>query len=153
MDNHLDIIRCTKTEIENWLALRWALWPHTSAHEHAQDIAAILQQPVQSAAFLAQAPDNRGVAFAEATLRHDYVNGCESSPVLFLEGIYVIPCYRRRGIARALCRAVEQWGLQQGCSEFASDTALLNLTGQDMHRALGFVETERVIFFRKILTM
>lgn len=89
--------------------------------------------------------------FAEASLRHDYVNGCETSPVAFLEGIYVAPEYRRRGIARALCDAVEEWALGHGCTEFASDAPIDNEESHQMHAALGFEEMERVVCFRKTL--
>ncbi len=84
-------------------------------------------------------------------MRRDYVNGCETSPVLFLEGIYVSPEYRQRGIARLLCEAIANWGREKGCTEFASDVLLENRDSQSFHTALGFDETERVIFYRKLL--
>nr|WP_241823604.1 GNAT family N-acetyltransferase [Sphingomonas sp. Sph1(2015)] len=48
----------------------------------------------------------------------------------------------------ALVAAVADWGRAQGCSEFASDAELENVDSHAMHRALGFVETERVVYFR-----
>src|SRR5581483_8371774 len=89
--------------------------------------------------------------FAEATVRSDYVNGCASSPVVFLEGIYVEPWARRRGAARLLADAVGNWGRKNGCREFASDALIENAESHAMHRALGFEETERVVYFRKDL--
>jgi aminoglycoside 6'-N-acetyltransferase I len=89
--------------------------------------------------------------FAEATLRTDYVNGCETSPVAFLEGIYVESWARRQGVARELVAEVERWALGLGCREFASDALLENEASHRMHRGLGFVETERVVYFRKDL--
>lgn len=84
-------------------------------------------------------------------MRHDYVNGCNSSPVLFLEGIYVRPVDRRKGIARLLCNAVADWGRSLGCVEFGSDALLENSASHALHTALGFEETQRVVFFRKPL--
>ena len=81
---------------------------------------------------------------ADAALRHDYVNGCESSPVVYLEGIYVQPTSRRRGLAQALIARVAQWGSELGCRELASDAAIDNLASQQLHQRLGFAETERV---------
>ena len=43
------------------------------------------------------------------------------------------------------------WAQAQGCDELASDALLDNETSQAMHRALGFEETERVVFFRKLI--
>jgi aminoglycoside 6'-N-acetyltransferase I len=79
------------------------------------------------------------------------VNGCITSPVAFLEGIYVRPEHRNRGVARLLVQAVENWATELGCSEFASDTELHNFSSQRMHVALGFDETERVVYYRKRL--
>ncbi len=91
------------------------------------------------------------IGFAEAAIRQDYVNGCDSSPVLFLEGLFVDPGHRRRGVAGALVAAVADWGRAQGCSEFASDAEIDNLDSHAMHLALGFAETERVVYFRREL--
>jgi len=101
--------------------------------------------------FLARDEQDHASGFAEATLRHDYVNGCTSSPVGFLEGLYVRDESRRQGVARALCQAVEAWALKRGASELASDTWLDSLASERMHEALEFSETERVVYFRKSL--
>lgn len=84
-------------------------------------------------------------------MRHDYVNGTSSSAVAFLEGIYVHPSWRRHGVARALVAAVMNWGRSQGCGELASDALLENTSSHLMHEALGFEETERVVYFRMSL--
>ncbi len=112
----------------------------------------MLQSSSTGIAFLAHLQDRQAIGFTEATLRRDYVNGCETSPVAFLEGIYVSPEFRRGGVARSLIEAVEQWARQQGCTEFASDTDFTNRESQALHLSLGFAETERVIFFRKLLS-
>lgn len=138
-------------DIGAWCSLRRMLWQHVSNDEHLLETQRLLSDQHRYATFIAISHDNSPVGFAEATVRHDYVNGCKTSPVLFLEGIYVIPVARRLGIARALCTAVGQWGSAHACAEFASDTRGDNLDGQALHRALGFEETERVVFFRKRL--
>jgi aminoglycoside 6'-N-acetyltransferase I len=132
------------------MRLRDTLWPQPEV-EHSREIAEILAEPDRYAAFLCGMPNGDYVGFAEAAIRSDYVNGCETSPVAFLEGIFVEPAQRRNGIARALCAAVEQWTRSRGCREFASDADLSNLVSHRMQGALGFAETERVVFFRKLL--
>jgi aminoglycoside 6'-N-acetyltransferase I len=87
----------------------------------------------------------------EAAKRIDYVNGATSSPVAFLEGLYVEPKWRRRGVARALVESVVAWALQQNLSELASDSLIDNAPAHAAHRALGFEETERVVYFRRPL--
>nr|WP_312970817.1 aminoglycoside 6'-N-acetyltransferase [Brucella intermedia] len=135
---------------EAWAQLRHALWPDTSLEQHLQEIYETLNQD-NAVTFIAESAGYQIAGFAEAALRRDYVNGCETSPVLFLEGIYVSPEYRQRGIARLLCEAIANWGREKGCTEFASDVLLENRDSQSFHTALGFDETERVIFYRKLL--
>jgi aminoglycoside 6'-N-acetyltransferase I len=134
-----------------WLALRARLWPLTPEREHRGEIAQQLADPARFVAMLALDDAGRAVGLAEAALRADYVNGCETSPVAFLEGIYCEPGARRRGIARDLCAAVERWAVARGCRELASDARVENTASHDFHRAIGFAPTERVVFFRKEL--
>jgi len=145
------IERCRAVEQPGWLALRQALWADCSGAEHLRDMAAIQANPEIGVAFVAYGAAGEALGFAEVALRRDYVNGTESSPVGFLEGIYVIPEARRQGIARALVAAAERWVAAAGCREFASDAALDNHHSHALHYALGFEETERVVYFRKRL--
>jgi aminoglycoside 6'-N-acetyltransferase I len=142
----------THKHLAQWLPLRHALWPDTSRAEHAAEAAALLRS--KDRVTLLALVDGEPAGFAEASLRRDHVNGCDSpigTPVAFLEGLYVVPAQRRRGIARALCHAVADWGRAKGCIELASDTGVDNLDSQATHQALGFAETERVVYFRRAL--
>ncbi|MBB4006338.1 aminoglycoside 6'-N-acetyltransferase [Allorhizobium taibaishanense] len=142
----------TLDDIGPWAELRAALWPHHSLADHRAELRRVfLSDSGKAVAFLARNAVKEVVGFAEASLRHDYVNGCSSSPVLFLEGIYVRPEDRRKGIARLLCNAVAGWGKSLGCVEFGSDAPLENSASHALHMALGFEETQRVVFFKKPL--
>jgi aminoglycoside 6'-N-acetyltransferase I len=134
-----------------WAGLRHELWPATLAADHVREAGYLLRSPDY---FVLLAIKSGVVGFAEAAVRRCYVNGCESlpgEPVAFLEGIYVKPAYRRRGIARALCERVAAWARTLGATELASDALLDNTDSHAMHRALGFAETQRVVFFRRTL--
>ncbi len=76
---------------------------------------------------------------------------CESSPVASLEGWYVDPDVRRHGVGAALVRAAEVWARTKGLKELASDTELANTDSQLAHAAVGFVEVERLVAYRKVL--
>jgi aminoglycoside 6'-N-acetyltransferase I len=132
-----------------WLALRNALWPH-AANESPEEMASILND-ASLAAFIARDDGGGPVGFAEAAIRRDYVNGCDTSPVGFLEGIYVVEHARRQGVARQLVAAVAEWTREHGCSELASDAEIDNDASHEMHTALGFTETQRVVYFRRQL--
>jgi aminoglycoside 6'-N-acetyltransferase I len=143
---------CASVEQPGWLPLREALWPHGSKTEHLAEMAAFLAQPERFAQFVAYTTAHEPVGFVEASLRTDYVNGTNSSPVAFLEGLYVVPGHRRKGIARSLVAAVSEWAVTRGCRELASDAELGNELSHVFHTSLDFVETERVVFFRKTLS-
>ena len=142
------IAPCRSVDTPGWLELRAALYADCTTHR--DEMAAQLADPRRYAQFIGyQAGVPAGLA--EAAIRSDYVNGTASSPVAFLEGLYVAPAFRRQGVAKALVAEVVAWAKARGCSELASDALLLNTASHALHRALGFEETERVVFFRKRL--
>lgn len=133
-----------------WAALRAELWAGDSIEEHRAELESVLAAPHRDrVAFLAIGDEGEVAGFAEAAIRRDYVNGCDTSPVAFLEGMYVRPDHRHAGVARMLCRAVEEWGGVAGCTELGSDADIENGEGHAFHDAIGFQETERVVFYRK----
>lgn len=91
------------------------------------------------------------VGFAQCNLRNDYVEGTESSPVGYLEGVFVKIKHRKKGIAKKLLTQCEYWAKIQGCSEFASDCELNNTDSLKFHLQLGFEEANRIICFKKKL--
>ena len=93
--------------------------------------------------------DGIPIGFSQCQLRRDYVEGTESSPVGYLEGIFVSDDYRTRGYASELLSECEKWAKEKGCTEFASDCELDNIDSFRFHMALGFEEANRIICFRK----
>lgn len=143
----LDTFPLLSTDDPDWLHMRVALWPEGSAREHVQEMAAFLTEPGRFAQFIARDSEGAALGFIEASVRSDYVNGTSTSPVAYLEGLYVRPKARRQGVARALVQAVVHWARARGCQELASDALLHNRTSQAVHKRLGFAETERVVYF------
>ena len=137
----------TLTSAVSGLAAR--LWDSHTARELEDEFAELLQNP-SCAVFLAAA-EGKWVGFAQCQLRRDYVEGTATSPVGYLEGIYICPEYRGVGLARTLLRHCEAWAKAQGCSEFASDCELTNETSRTFHLAAGFTEANRIICFTKKL--
>ena len=90
------------------------------------------------------------MGFAEVGTR-SLADGCETSPVAYLEGWYVDADMRRQGVGTALIRAAEAWAREKGLNEFASDAELENIESQQAHVALGFHEVERVVLYLKTL--
>lgn len=81
----------------------------------------------------------------------EYAEGADSSPVGYLEGLYVAAEYRRHGIGAALVRAGEEWAASQGCTEIASDARIENAISIELHKRMGYQEVERQVCFLKRL--
>ena len=125
------------------------LWPDNTVEEMQAEFAEIIAKP-DASFFLAYADEN-AVGFAQCQLRHDYVEGTDSSPVGYLEGIYVADGYRKQGVARELLSACESWAKSIGCTKFASDCELSNVQSLQFHLNMGFEEANRIICFTKKL--
>lgn len=132
-----------------WLSMRQKLWPGSLA-DHDVDTRRYFDQPDGRMRTFVAEEGGRLVGFLELDQRK-YAPGCESSPVPFIEGWYVDPNVRRRGIGRALVRAAEQWASAAGFKEIASDVEIENGDSIAAHGALGFTEIERVVCFRRAL--
>jgi aminoglycoside 6'-N-acetyltransferase I len=131
-----------------WAEMRAALWPEPSGEEHAHDIDDVLRSD-RAWGFIAEA-GGTWAGFAELAIR-DYANGCISRPVPFLEGIFVRQEFRRRAVGARLIAFVEAFAAARGFTEIGSDTEITNSGSRAAHRHWGFVETERVVYFRKVL--
>ena len=125
------------------------LWDDHSQSELEQEYEHLITDP-DAACFLEYVGDNP-VGFAQCQLRHDYVEGTHSSPVGYLEGIFVVEEYRHKGYARELVAACEKWAMNKKCSEFASDCEIDNETSLSFHIATGFKEAGKIICFNKLL--
>lgn len=95
--------------------------------------------------------DKKVIGFSNVSLRHYYVEGTETSPVAYLEGIFVDEKYRKRGYGKELLLACENWARKMDCKEFASDSLLDNIDSYNFHLASGFVEANRIICYKKDL--
>lgn len=93
--------------------------------------------------------DDMPIGFAQCSIRNDYVEGTETTPVGYLEGIFVKSGFRTRGYARELLFVCEKWAKDMGCSEFASDCELTNVNSLKFHLSTGFTEANRIICFKK----
>jgi ribosomal protein S18 acetylase RimI-like enzyme len=122
------------------------------ARPHAGEVEAYFGGRLATPLEVLIAFDERGAAigFVELSIR-PYADGCETDHVAYLEGWYVEPQTRRRGVGRALVRAAEDWAAARGCTEFGSDALVDNDVSAMAHRAVGFTETEQLRLFRKVL--
>jgi aminoglycoside 6'-N-acetyltransferase I len=148
----ISIRRARPADAEAWLRLRSELWPHHAQGRNRADVEAYFagktREPIE--VLLAEEPSGEIAGMAELSIRAA-AEGCSGDRIAYLEGWYVAPEGRGRGIGRALVEGAEDWGREQGCTEFASDTHPEDERSAAAHRALGFTEVGLVRCFRKDL--
>jgi aminoglycoside 6'-N-acetyltransferase I len=145
----MKIRRARRSDRDEWLRLRALLWPEYSLKEHKEEMERFLKGR-SKAVFVAAGQSSRLFGFVEANIR-EFADACDTQPVGYVEGWYVDPEMRRRGIGRRLVRAAEDWARQKGCVEMGSDCLLENQMSREAHLAIGYEERERLIHFRKWL--
>ena len=141
----------TVEDFEVWDKLRRELWPDSDAAENNAFFQAYLQRLDKNSIFLAADANNQTIGFVEVSISTEYVEGCDTERVGYLEGLFVSPQFRRRGIANWLMRTAENWAREQHCREFASDAELENTVSHQTHLRFGFEEVSRNVHFKKSL--
>lgn len=152
MTNFVPRIRIRPVESRDeaaWVDLRTALWPDFP-DEHPVDVRRYLAKPPDRTVTFVSEMDGRIMGFAEISLR-DFAEDCSTSPVGYIEAVYVEPDFRIAGVGRALIDAGEQWARDRGCTEMASDRALTNDPSGHFHESIGYTETVRLVAYRKDL--
>ncbi len=131
-----------------------ALWPEGALEEHTAELKELLGgHPASTMPLVLLVAEEHGkvIGFVEVGLR-SHADGCDPTrPAGFLEGWYVDPEHRRRGVGRALVQAAEAWARSQGCTELGSDTWLDSEDSQRAHESLGFEVVDRCVHYRKKL--
>ncbi|MBE5779870.1 MAG: GNAT family N-acetyltransferase [Clostridiales bacterium] len=145
----MDIRKAEMNELNAAVELAMHLWPDGERQERLDELKVLVTGP-ESVIFLAW-DGEIPAAYAQCQLRHDYVEGCDSSPVGYLEGVYVEPAYRGSGLAAQMLEKCQQWSRERGCTEFASDCELENGASLRFHMKNGFEEAGRIICFVKKL--
>lgn len=125
------------------------LWENHSAEDLLYEFSKIMSHG--EAQFFMKYVKDVPVGFAQCQLRHEYVEGTETTPVGYLEGIFVKEGYRNQGYAKELLVACEAWAKRNGCLEFASDCEIHNVSSFRFHKAMHFIEANRIICFTKKL--
>ncbi|MDC7223339.1 MAG: GNAT family N-acetyltransferase [Spirochaetales bacterium] len=143
----MDVREMDESRVVQAAGLAHSLWPDAGREELSRDFFAMVSSERETVFLCVE--QGVAVAFAQFSLRSDYVEGTDSSPVLYLEGIGVEERFRRKGLARRLLERGTVWGKERGCSEFASDCELDNSDSQAFHGRVGFTEVNRLVCYTK----
>jgi len=139
-----------ENDLAEWFRLRQKLWDATSEEDHKAEMLDIVEHTDTQLVVVADAGNGNLAGFLEASIR-PFVEDCETDNVGYLEGWFVDPEYRRRGIGRALVTSAEQWAKAHGVTEMASDAEIGNEESLSAHVKLGYEETSRLVHLRKEL--
>ena len=137
------------SDSDEWFRMRITLWNDSTEEEMRADVDVWRSDP-ENATFILDRGDGRLGGFIEMGKRK-YAEGCETSPVAYIEGWYVDEDLRGQGWGASLVRVGEDWARKQALTEIASDTWVDNETSIKAHLALGYTEEERLVAFRKKL--
>ena len=143
------IRRALPTDKAEWLRMRCMLWPQVDSLNLASELDSMLLDE-EAPVFVAERSEGGLCGLLEAGMRR-YADGCDTSPVGYIEGWYVDEDMRLSGVGAALVAEAEDWARERGLKEMASDTEIANDNSQQAHRALGYHETERLVHFAKQL--
>jgi aminoglycoside 6'-N-acetyltransferase I len=141
------IEQANPTNLDDVTRLALKLWPEHAWRELRNELEDLLASE-KDRIFLA-VKEGDTIGFLHMSLRFDYVEGSSSSPVGYVEGIYVDENYRNQGVSRKLVEAGEAWAKSLGCKEIGSDTELDNYGSQAFHQRMGFKEAGRIVAFIK----
>lgn len=143
------IISAGMNELGDVTRLAAMLWPALDPLELQEEMRAFLADENALIALLIE--EAVPVGFAQCQLRFEFVEGADSSPVGYLEGIFMAAAYRGRGLAKQLLKYCENWAREKGCAEFGSDCEIDNIQSYHFHIKAGFTEANRTICFIKRL--
>lgn len=138
----------TQEDKAEWFRMRKGIWPEAPDEYLNFDMDDILADGDYFAIFACDG--DKLIGLTEARIR-DYGEGCETSPVGYLEGWFVQEDYRGRSIVSIMTQAAESWIREKGCTEVASDTWLDNEPSIRAHVKMGYTEVERLVHFVKQL--
>ncbi len=137
----------TDTDCSALAEMAIQMWDSASLAELKSDFSKIISS--STAVCFIKYLENVPIGFAQCSLRNDYVEGTSSSPVGYLEGVFVKEEHRNKGYAKEMLLACEKWAKTRGCSEFASDCELTNINSLKFHLSMGFDEVNRIVCFSK----
>lgn len=87
------------------------------------------------------------IGFLNTSIRSDYVEGSETSPTGYIEGIYVLKKYRKQQVAYQLLQHSFDYFKSIGITEVGSDIELDNHVSKTFHEKVGFMEVSTNIHY------
>lgn len=129
-----------------WQRMRRMLYHDLDIEFDEQEMDAITKDVDNRASFIAYVEETP-IGMLELSLRN-FVDGCLSSPVAYLEGIFIEENARGKGYGKRMIDYALLWAKSRGCTEMATDAEIQNIDAQKFHKKVGFRETYRVVNYK-----
>ena len=97
----------SKNDLKIVADLAVLMWGDNSVDELADEFSERISKG--DAQLFLKYEDDIPVGFVQCQLRYDYVEGTKTTPVGYLEGIFILEKYRNRGYAKELLKKCEMW--------------------------------------------
>ena len=146
LESTVKLTKITREDLAQWKAMRKELYPTLDEMFDEKEMERIFNHKEWACQLITDYNETI-LGFVEISLRN-FVDGCLSSPVAYIEGLFLKPQYRQQGLGKEVIKQIMAWCIQHGYSELATDTELENLNAQAFYKSVGFQETYRVVEFR-----
>ena len=144
----IDLCEISEDSFVEWLEMGLSLWPQAKKEDLEREFRMELKSG-EHKHFIVKNDCNEFVGFINLSIRNDYVQGSLTSPVVYIEGIFVKAEFRNQGIAKQLVVQAEKWAQEKGYTEIGSDTELSNVDSQQFHIKVGFEKAGVIVHFVK----
>lgn len=145
----IEIVKLEDKYIDDLVLMLLSIWPDSNFEDEKEACIEVIENP-NEAYFLAISGHN-SIGFVYLNLRYDHVEGANSSPVAYVEGIFVKNEYQKKGTGSMLLDKAEEWALSKGCTQLGSDVEIDNLESLTFHQRMGFKVENKIICLMKNL--
>lgn len=142
----MKLIPISRDNFSTWSQFRSEIYSGLSREFDLKEMDSIFESEQWHCWFI-EREDGERIGLVELSLRN-IVDGCLSSPVPYLEGLYLTATERGKGRGTTIIEMIKDWCQEHGHSELATDAELTNTRAQSFYEQLGFEQVDRIVEYR-----
>lgn len=142
----MKLVPIEKNDFPVWAQFRAEIYPLISRDYDLREMETVFASELWYCWFIS-GEEGEKIGLVELSLRN-IVDGCLSSPVPYLEGLYLVPSKRGMGRGAKVIEMIINWCRNHGYTEFATDAELSNARAQQFYEKLGFEKVDQVVEYK-----